>query len=727
MAEFRKEICMNKFIYKCFVFTALIMVFLCCKDVHAKKNIQYTIKKGKSVPISRIYDKKASTLKWISKNRKIARITADGKKIKAVKKGAAHIYGKKKNKKKVHIKIRVGIPSKKIELKQSDITVVMGQNYKLDYKIYPKKTSNKKVYYEYSDKGIIDISSSGVIAPLKPGKVNVKMYSSDGHSKESFNVTVITELIRDTSYGKVEGINLNDSCVAWYGVPYAKPPVGELRWRAPKDPDSWTGVLRTAEKKDKAAQAETKTTAAGSEDCLYVNIFRPNSSETGLPVMVYLHGGSNISGSSHKNFRHLASDANCIVVAVEYRLGAFGWFNTEALKTGDEEEDSGNFAMLDIRKALMWVRNNIEYFGGNSGNVTLSGFSAGARNVLCCIISPVMKGLFDKAICISGGMTVSSCEAGQKMGEEKIKELLVKKGVCADEKEAGNWYDNASSAEIKNFLYGLTTEEVACMYTGMSLDLSHVPQLFADGYVIPKEGFDVIKSGNYNMVPMMFGSVTDEFATYALSASYTNSGNEINAVNTGWDMLQIIKAAKKYGSMYMSYNCIEKNAETFAAAGAQVPIYTYRFDWGNDASVTSDFYADFLGSIHGIDVDFLCETYDDTASYEGYVTAVYNDNNKPGRQKLSDTMQACISGFLKYGNPNLGNNGIMWNPWNQGQSHMSMIFNANASSDKSYTTYETYSAAGIESLMRSGLDDNRYNIIMNSVLKGRYFMPFDEG
>ena len=85
-------------------------------------------------------------------------------------------------------------------------------------------------------------------------------------------------------------------------------------------------------------------------------------------------------------------------------------------------------------------------------------------------------------------------------------------------------------------------------------------------------------------------------------------------------------------------------------------------------------------------------------------------------------MQACISGFLKYGNPNAGT-GIIWNPWNQGQSHMSMIFNANASSDKSYATYEGYSAGGIEALMRAELDNNRYNIIMNNVLKGRYFMP----
>lgn len=711
---------MSKFIYRCLTFAGLIIFLMCGKEAQAKKNIQYTIKKGKSASIGSIYDGKVSSLKWVSKNRKIARITADGKKIKAVKKGIAHIYGKKNRKKKVHIKIRVGTPSKKIVINQSDITVIMGQRTKLDYTIYPKKTSNKKVYYEYSDNGIITISSSGYITPLKPGTVNVKMYSSDGHSKTSFKVTVVTELIRDTVYGKIEGIKLNDSCVAWYGVPYAKPPVGELRWRAPQDPDSWDGVLSTNVKKDKAAQFETKISYAGSEDCLYLNIFRPNSSETNLPVMVYIHGGSNISGSAHKNFRHLASDANCIVVAVEYRLGAFGWFNTDALKTGDPMEDSGNFALLDIRKALMWVRNNIAYFGGNSGNVTLSGFSAGARNVLCCIISPVMKGLFDKAICFSGGMTVCSCEDGQKMAEEKIEELLVKKGICTDEKMADTWYEKASSAEIKDFLYSLTTAEAACIYTGMSLDLSQVPQLFADGYVIPKEGFDVIKSGNYNVVPMMFGSVTNEFASYALSAVYTNSDTGFK-IDTGWEMLEMIRAAKKYGSMYMSYNCIEGNAETFAAAGAAAPIYTYRFDWGNDASVTSDFYANFLGSIHGTDIDFLCETYDDTASYEGYVTAAYNDNNKSGRQKLSDTMQAYISGFLKNGNPNLGT-GVIWNPWNQGQSHMSMIFNANASSDISYTTYDGYSLGGIEALMRAEIDNNLYNIIMNSVLKGRYFM-----
>lgn len=711
---------MSKFIYRCLTFAGLIIFLMCGKEAQAKKNIQYTIKKGKSASIGSIYDGKVSSLKWVSKNRKIARITADGKKIKAVKKGIAHIYGKKNKKKKVHIKIRVGTPSKKIVINQSDITVIMGQRTKLDYTIYPKKTSNKKVYYEYSDNGIITISSSGYITPLKPGTVNVKMYSSDGHSKASFKVTVVTELIRDTVYGKIEGIKLNDSCVAWYGVPYAKPPVGELRWRAPQDPDRWDGVLSTNVKKDKAAQSETKTSYVGSEDCLYLNIFRPNSSETNLPVMVYIHGGSNISGSAHKNFRHLASDANCIVVAVEYRLGAFGWFNTDALKTGDPMEDSGNFALLDIRKALVWVRNNIAYFGGNSGNVTLSGFSAGARNVLCCIISPVMKGLFDKAICFSGGMTVCSCEDGQKMAKEKIKELLVKKGICTDEKMADTWYENASSAEIKNFLYSLTTAEAACIYTGMSLDLSQVPQLFADGYVIPKEGFDVIKSGNYNVVPMMFGSVTNEFASYALSAVYTNSDTGFK-IDTGWEMLEMIRAAKKYGSMYMSYNCIEGNAGTFAAAGAAAPIYTYRFDWGNDASVTSDFYANFLGSVHGTDIDFLCETYDDTASYEGYVTAAYNDNNKTGRQKLSDTMQAYISGFLKNGNPNLGT-GVIWNPWNQGQSHMSMIFNANASSDISYTTYDGYSLGGIEALMRAEIDNNLYNIIMNSVLKGRYFM-----
>ena len=138
------------------------------------------------------------------------------------------------------------------------------------------------------------------------------------------------------------------------------------------------------------------------------------------------------------------------------------------------------------------------------------------------------------------------------------------------------------------------------------LKMSNAPQLFADGYVLPSNGFEVIGTGNYNMVPMMFGSSSQEFATYALSAKYMDDEVDATLLETGWKMLQMIQNAKTFGSMYQSYFYVENNIETFSKNMYQTPMYAYRFDWGNDSSVTSDFHADFIGSSHGLDVNFLC-------------------------------------------------------------------------------------------------------------------------
>ena len=121
--------------------------------------------------------------------------------------------------------------------------------------------------------------------------------------------------------------------------------------------------------------------------------------------MVFLHGGGNVGGTANRSFSSFVKETGVIVVSVEFRQGAFGWLQSRGLQTGDRMTDSGNFAMLDIKLALEWVQNNIEAFGGDKQNVTLSGFSAGARDALNCVISPAMKGLFHKVISFNGGMT----------------------------------------------------------------------------------------------------------------------------------------------------------------------------------------------------------------------------------------------------------------------------------------------------------------------------------
>lgn len=693
---------------------------------------EYTIKKGKSVSADTILSsnlktsgRKGSSYRWVSRNSKVIKIKKNSTKLKAVRSGTAYIEGVSLNGRlnKVLLKVKVGNPSKSIKIGSTAYVLGVGSSQKLSYKISPSATSNKRVYYEMNQSGIVSITSKGKIKALKPGEVTVTMHTSDGNSRAVFTVSVVAELIRNTVYGKIEGVPVNSSCIAWYGVPYAKPPVGELRWRAPQNLEPWSGILATKAKKDKAAQAKTTTTATGSEDCLYLNVYRPNNNDTNLPVMVYLHGGSNISGSAGKSFKNLASAANCIVVSVEYRLGALGWMNIDALKTGDAEEDSGNFALLDIKKALQWVQCNIHDFGGNSLNVTLSGFSAGARNTLACVISPVMRGLFNKAICFSGGMTTTSVEDAKASAIDKLSRILVNRGNFTVKSEAKKWLNTASKEEVKAFLYSLTTNETACMYTYMGLKLSNVPQLFADGNVIPSEGFNAIASGNYNAVPMLLGSSSQEFSTYALSAAYIDDEVETSLFKTGWKMLDMIQNAKKFGSMYQSYYYIEHNTETFLSNPYQPAIFTYRFNWGNDANVTSDFYADFIGSMHGSDVDFLCGLY--KSSYENYAANIFPDSNLTGRKALTASMQSYIGNFLKFGNPN-GSGLASWDAWNQNPGrNKTMIFDASAAADSSYMTSMYYNRNDIGALMATMLTAAQRNVITNKVLGGRYFMPVD--
>jgi len=193
-------------------------------------------------------------------------------------------------------------------------------------------------------------------------------------------------LKRTTTYGIVEGSGSEDSW-AWLGIPFAAPPVGDLRWKAPQVPDSWEGV------RDATSPAPDCFQGSGEEDCLYLDIYRPNSEATDLPVYAWIHGGGNSDGSAPP-LGLFANYANVVVVSIRYRLGPLGFFKHDALSTGDILDDSGNFGLLDQMMALDWIKNNIQAFGGDPENVTAAGESAGAHDVLAMMISPYAEGLF---------------------------------------------------------------------------------------------------------------------------------------------------------------------------------------------------------------------------------------------------------------------------------------------------------------------------------------------
>ncbi len=177
------------------------------------------------------------------------------------------------------------------------------------------------------------------------------------------------------------------------GYRLPKPPVGALRWRAPLDPDPWTSTLPTKAFGNACVQygtpggpganntydttvVTTLNQTVGSEDCLYLNIWRPATDEVDLPVIVFIHGGYNLTGYAADpvyNGARLAQYVNAVVVTVNYRLGVFGWLSLPQLKTGDADDDSGNFGTLDNIKALRWVNRNIAEFGGNAGERDVDG------------------------------------------------------------------------------------------------------------------------------------------------------------------------------------------------------------------------------------------------------------------------------------------------------------------------------------------------------------------
>lgn len=211
----------------------------------------------------------------------------------------------------------------------------------------------------------------------------------------------------ETQYGQLRGFENGDT-YAWYGIPYAKPPLGELRWKPPVEPESWEGVRYATAWADQSAQNpryEAFGEGGMSEDSLYLNVTAPkDASGQKLPVMVWFHGGGfAILTGNTKAFNNTSlPEEGVVVVTVNHRLGPFGYMAHPALTAESPDGTSGNYGQLDLIAALKWVQNNIEAFGGDPDNVTIFGESGGGGKVLSLINSPMAAGLFDKAIVQSG-------------------------------------------------------------------------------------------------------------------------------------------------------------------------------------------------------------------------------------------------------------------------------------------------------------------------------------
>jgi len=534
---------------------------------------------------------------------------------------------------------------------------------------------------------------------------------------ESFEYQRATKQM--TQAGEVEGTLLTDSnTLAWLGVPYAAAPIGELRWKAPITPTPWKNTLNTTRFSDATIQLG-RDGLQGSEDSLYLNIWRPNTAAKNLPVMVFVHGGGNRTGKSQSFVGDkLAVATNSIVISINYRLGATGWFRHSSLRTGDPATDSGNFALLDIIQSLTWVEKNIASFGGDPEQVTAAGQSAGARDVLALMISPLAHGLFDQIIAFSGGMTLSSPSAGDEIAEQVITKLVVADGFATTAAEAKAWIEN--HADLASYLRSKPAAELLAHYGDSPIKMAPFPHLFTDGYVIPADGFKVLSTGAYKKVPVILGSDDMEFSVFAMTDPYFIGDVMSGKLFNNAKKLAQYQQAKSFGSqLYVGFN-VENVAQLLVANHDQPPVYGYRFAWGSKPGVIKSPVADLLGTTHGFDMDFVTGHHTNFAD-KMFPNSLYFEENAQGRAEITHSMMAYLGNFLHSGNPN-DENLPRWQAWNNkaGVDKILRIDGDLTKADISMSA-EYYQKATVIAQMQQQLPAAEFELITSTLFSGRFF------
>jgi para-nitrobenzyl esterase len=318
-----------------------------------------------------------------------------------------------------------------------------------------------------------------------------------------------------TDGGKIRGVTETSGSPVrvFRGIPYARPPVGDLRWRPPQGAPAWEGVRDCSTFGPSCIQPGQRiipgVTGKQSEDCLYLNVWTAAKAGERRPVMVWIHGGGFTIGSGSQatyDGLHFAEDG-AVEVTINYRLGPFGFMAHAALSAESPEHVSGNYGLLDQIEALRWVQRNIGAFGGDPGNVTVFGESAGSVAVGCLIASPLAKGLFQKAI-MESGIPVNlpplrSEDARDTTAEWTGGEIARESGI---EDPAGSSEETA--ARLRNIsaedLLASSRPRIGLFGGGRRMGPA------VDGYVLPRPPLDMFAAGERNDVPVLLGSNADE-------------------------------------------------------------------------------------------------------------------------------------------------------------------------------------------------------------------------
>ena len=450
----------------------------------------------------------------------------------------------------------------------------------------------KKTYAAYASKPLEGFEDD--FADIKAARAEYKQLKQQleqVRTGSTFDEDVNGPLIRPTAYGKVKGVEEN-GYVAFKGIPFAKPPVGELRFKPPVDPEPWEGIklcdtYGPIEPRPMSAAGGVVGGNSGSEcseDCLYLNVYTPAPDGKKRPVLFNIHGGAFQTGDHSLNSDPKGTTAmDCVLVTASYRLGVLGFLQLDRY-LGEDYIQSGNSGMLDIIKALEWVHNNIEAFGGDPERITVAGQSAGAKMASALLCTHKAKGLVSAVMLDSGATSaIRDIHTAQEIAEKFAEAYGLTKENAKEKLLDAPWQELMESQGV--LFAGPSLQNLGPVFDGINFD--------------GNDALEIIRSGKANYVTILGGYNRDEYSS--LMAYYPMKSIEDLYGFFGRNTLYIMSVLEKHhieGDMdrlvaivsryFYGFPCIDM-FDAFAQADKGNRMYLYRFDWdcgGNGAGHT---------------------------------------------------------------------------------------------------------------------------------------------
>jgi para-nitrobenzyl esterase len=449
-----------------------------------------------------------------------------------------------------------------------------------------------------------------------------------------------------TETGIVEG-KAQGSSRAFLGIPYAAPPVGELRWKAPAPPVAWQGVRDAAKFGAECMQGRifddmVFRDTGPSEDCLMLNVWTPaKAAKSKLPVMVWIHGGGFVAGASSEPRQDGATLAaeGVVVVSMNYRMGIFGFFELPELIADSGRNAAGNYGLLDQVASLQWVKKNIAAFGGDPGNVTIFGESAGSFSVSELMASPLARGLFQRAIGESGADFPTQAEPRVTL------EQTAKDGAEYAKKVLGT----DSLKELR----AIPADKLLETVSKPGSERRGPSMVVVDGYFLPKPVREIFAAGAQNDVPLLAGWNRDEGSGAVLSAKppltaasvkelgekeFKDKAAEFFKLYPVTDDATAIRSWEDFaGDRFIAFGTW-KWMEAQSAKGKS-PVYRYRFDQAppDDSSRQAG-----MGAFHSGEIEYVFGTL------EWRIPTLWRSEDKA----LSELMRKYWTNFARSGDPN---------------------------------------------------------------------------